>query len=141
MLIAVDLTDSDAEAFVRKAATWGQKMADTLDLVFVDEAADQNPWIPDGQLRSMMSTHYDAWHEQMRTKLGALLELVPEAVRGEQHVIRGLAAPVLLETLAGYDGLIVGNRASSGLARLAHGVVAERVTRQSEKPVLVLPRD
>jgi nucleotide-binding universal stress UspA family protein len=141
ILIAVDVTDADAEDFVRRAARLAQGLGDTADLIYVDEAADENPWIGDEQLRAMMSTHYDAWHQGLHDRLARLLvEAVPEGVRGAVHVVRGQAAPVLLEQVADYDVLIVGNRPTTGLARLAHGVVAERVMRQSDKPVLVLPR-
>jgi len=141
ILIAVDLTDNDAEDYAGRAARWAAGMGGVVDLMFVDEAADQNPWIGDGQLRSMMSTHYDTWHQGVRDRLSRLLvEVVPEDVRGEAHVVRGRPASVLLERSADYDALIVGNRATTGLARLAHGVVAERVMRQAAKPVLVIPR-
>ncbi len=140
ILIAVDLTDSDAEDFVRQAAQWVRGLGETADLMFVDEAADQNPWIGDETLRTLMSTHYDAWHQSLKERLGGLLDAVPEDLRGEAHVVRGRATPTLLDAMSRYDALIVGNRATSGLARLAHGVVAERLTRQIDKPVLVIPR-
>lgn len=140
ILIAVDLTDQDAEAFVRQAGTWAGALAKKADLVFIDEAADEHPYIPDAMLRTTMSTAYEDWHRKMRGKLDTLLEAIPAGVRGESVFERGRATPKLLELLEGYDAIVVGNRPTSGIARLAHGVVAERVARLSEKPVVILPR-
>lgn len=141
MLVAVDLTDEDAEAFVERAVAWAGALEAVADLVFVDEAADANPYILDGPLRATMSSQYEAWHQQMRDRLAAIGQTLPEAVRGEVKVVRGRAAPALMELIDGCDVVVVGNRPASGLSRLAHGVVAERIARQSHKPVIVLPRD
>ena len=140
VLVAVDLTDEDAEAFVARAVEWAGALGATLDLLFVDEAADENPYILDGQLRATMSVHYEAWHAQMRERLAQVVRDLPDAVRGEGTVVRGRAAAVVAERLDGYDAAVVGNRPVTGLARLMHGVVAERVVSQSHIPVIILPR-
>jgi nucleotide-binding universal stress UspA family protein len=140
LLVAVDLTEDDAAAFVASAAHWAQAVGGTVDLLFVDEAADQHPYVLDPGLRATMSTHYKAWHTEMREALAALLQSLPEEIRGTAEVVRGRAAPVVLEHLEGHDAVVLGNRPATGLARLAHGVVAERVSRQSAIPVLILPR-
>ncbi len=141
MLVAVDLTEEDAEPFVAHASTWVRVVGGTADLVFVDESASENPWILDGTLRQTMSAHYDKWSEQMAERLDGLRDTLPREVRGDARVVKGRAAAVLLELLEDeYDAIVVGNRPSSGLSRLTHGVVAERICRQSTKPVVVLPR-
>jgi nucleotide-binding universal stress UspA family protein len=141
ILVAVDLTEEDAQPFVGQATTWVRVVGGTADLVFVDESASENPWILDASLRQTMSSHYEAWAEQMAERLDALRDALPREVRGEARVVKGRPAAVLLELLeAEYDAIIVGNRPATGLSRLAHGVVAERVCRQAQKPVVVLPR-
>ena len=140
VLVAVDLTDDDAAAFVQRAARWAGALGATADLLFVDEAADQHPYILDPTLRAAMSHDYDRWHATMRERLAALAEALKPSVRGEAVVVRGRAAASVLERSGSYDAVILGNRPASGLARLAHGVVAERVARQSTVPVVILPR-
>lgn len=140
ILIAVDLTDEDAEDFVRQAGTWAGALAKKADLVFVDEATDEHPYIVDATLRTSMSAAYEAWHTRMRGKLDRLVDSIPAGARGEPVYVRGQAVPALLELLEDYDGIVLGNRPTSGLARLVHGVVAERVARASSKPVVILPR-
>lgn len=140
ILVAVDLTDADADMYVGQAASWARALEATADLVFVDEAADENPYIYDAALRGVMSTHYDAWHAKMRNRLDELVQSLPREIRGEGRVVRGRATPELLKLLPDYDTIVLGNRAVSGLSRLAHGVVAERVSRASDKPVVILPR-
>jgi len=141
ILIAVDLTDDDAEAFVAHAVKWVAPLGATLTLAFVDEAADEHPYVLDNVLRAAMSTQYDEWHAQMRDRLAALRDTLPAAQRGEAMVVRGRAAPELLSLLEDHDAIVLGNRPATGLSRLAHGVVAERVSRQSDKPAIILPRD
>ncbi len=141
VLVAVDLNDADADAFVAQAATWVAALGGVADLLFVDESADQHPYISEPALRASMSVHYDDWRRQMAKRIEALRDTLPQSARGRAELVRGRAAPVILERLeAGHDVVILGNRAASGLARLAHGVVAERVSRQATKPVVILPR-
>jgi len=139
-LIAVDLTDDDAEDYVERAITWLAPMGGTLDLAFVDEAADEHPYVFDSSLRRAMSVHYDEWHTKVKARLDELQATVPERQRGEAIVVRGRATPELLALLDARDAIVLGNRPAAGLSRLAHGVVAERVSRQADKPVLILPR-
>lgn len=140
IMIAVDLTDEDADDFVGRAAKWAEALGATADLVFIDEAQDEHPYIMDANLRATMSEHYEAWHREQRDRLGRQLHVLPSHVRGEARVIRGRAAHELLQLADSYDAIVLGNRPVSGLARLAHGAIAERVARQAHTPVVILPR-
>ena len=72
-----------------------------------------------------------------RQRLRALLDQVPEPMRGEAKVIHAPAAAVLIEQSADYDLLILATHGRRGFARLFLGSVAEKVVRSSNCPVLV----
>lgn len=59
-------------------------------------------------------------------------------IRVTAEVIRGRAAPVLLEAARAADLLVVGSRGRGGLAEVLLGSVSERCVRHAPCPVVVL---
>jgi len=59
--------------------------------------------------------------------------------RVQVHVIRGSAAPVLLEAAQAADLIVVGSRGRGALADLLLGSVSERCVRHAGCPVVVVP--
>lgn len=61
----------------------------------------------------------------------------PPDVEVRATVSYGLPHDVILEMAGGYDLIVMGTHGRKGLSRLVMGSVAERVLKQSPKPVLV----
>ncbi len=141
VLVAVDLEAEDTASFLSRALVWPQAVGATVDLVFVNEAAEAHPYIVDPHLRQLMSTQYATYHDDMTRKLTALLQSLPDGIRGRAICVKGRPVKEILERIEDYDALVVGHRQQSGLARLGVGLVGERVTRGCRhKTVILVPR-
>lgn len=141
VLVAVDLESEDAADFVQRATEWPVALGATVDLLFVNEAADAHPYVADPHLQQLMSRQYATYHDEMARKLTALLEGMPERNRGHAICVKGRAVPEIVGRVDGYEALVLGHRNLSALARLGLGMVGERVTRGCRhKNVILVPR-
>ena len=72
-------------------------------------------------------------------ELQALLQTIPEGLRGKILVRRGTPAETICTAASeGYELVIVSTRGRTGLAHVLLGSVAERVVRHAPVPVLVV---
>jgi len=135
VLIAVDLRGGTEEV-LDLAVPWLQRLNAVADVLFVgDYAFLQHPYLPDG------GPSVDLWvdvEKSDRESVEALVNRLPEAHRGKGFLERGQPGYVIPEVARGYDLLLVGTHARTGLGRLLLGSVAERVVRLAPVPVIVL---
>ncbi|MEQ1563997.1 MAG: universal stress protein [Myxococcota bacterium] len=137
MLLAVDVNEG-AEELVREAASWAGRLGATLDLLYVDEHAYNVYLVQDPAVRTVLDREWTRIREQQHHKLRALLDTLPEAMRGEASVLTGRAADEIVAAAKGKDLVMICTHGRKGLSHALLGSVAERVVRLATIPVIVL---
>lgn len=136
VLLSLDLEPTHERLF-EAAATWVQRLNARLDLLYVLPFAPL-PALRDPVLQAAIEKELRSDTTQ-RKVLGALLHRLPEAQRGSVHTRTGAPADEIKAMSQDYDALLVGTNGRSGVERFWLGSVAEKVVRQSDIPVVVLP--
>ncbi len=115
IMVAVDPQDPGDE--VQQALPWATRLGGRLHLRLVSSSPASATSVLDG-----------------------LVATIPAANRGEAKQLQGSAGHVLVDEAAGFDLVVVGTHARTGLGRLFLGSVAERVVRMVDGSALVGPR-
>jgi nucleotide-binding universal stress UspA family protein len=137
IIVAVDLNDG-AEALVDDAVRWAGRMAAKVDVVYVDEHSFDVFLMQDMAVRTALTHEWEKLRSVQEGRLAALLERIPEGMRGEAVFRSGRAADEIAAAAEGRDAVFVGTHGRRGLAHTLLGSVAERVVRLAPVPVLVL---
>jgi nucleotide-binding universal stress UspA family protein len=137
LVLAVDLNEH-AEELVGAGRAWAERLGAKLDLVYVDEHSYNAYLVQDPAVRTVLDREWDKVRDQLRQRLTALQEGLPEAVRGEAEVRMGRAADEIVEAGKGHEAVLIATHGRRGLSHALLGSVAERVVRLSTVPVLVL---
>ena len=137
VLVGVDGSESSIRA-LRWAARQAGFMGAALEVVTV--------WTFPEHAAPLGIVPHVPWPEELlvvaQDELDKLVDRVlPERDphRVHAHVIRGSAAPVLLEAAQDADLLVVGSRGRGTFAELLLGSVSERCMRHAKCPVVVVP--
>lgn len=112
VVVGLDLNLGGYDWLLARAIAFTTRAGGTLDLLFVG-SADKLP------------------------QLEALLQGVPEAIRGEARIAQGDPEEVLVGITAKVDAIVVGPREPTGLERLFQSAMAVRVLRRTRCPVFV----
>lgn len=137
MLLAVDLKDQP-QRLVAEAARWAAPLDATIDLVYADGYLAAASIISDPQVQVLVEDESRKIRARERETLEQLRSGMPEARRGEAHVIAGDPVDVVLELAESYDVVAVGTNGRTGLQRFWLGSVAERIVRLVPRTVIVL---
>jgi nucleotide-binding universal stress UspA family protein len=137
LLLAVDL-HHDADRVVDAAAAWASRLGATLDLAYADTFRELSAWAPHPQTRALMVTEIQRLAAHAETELARLLARIPEACRGNAHLVDGRAVDMIPARAEEYDLVLVGTHGRQGLSHLLLGSVAERIARATPRPVLVI---
>lgn len=138
LMLAVDISDDSSSVVVREASRWAERMQGKLDVVHAEGSRYQYQFIDDPNVRKLMAVEAEKMRAIDRSKLYALAEGIPEAHRGEVHLVEGRAVDALIEHGEGYSALLIATHGRTGLSHLWLGSVAEQVVRKSTVPVMVL---
>lgn len=136
VLLSLDLGPQH-EAVFSVASQWVKRLGARLDLLYVLPFAPM-PALRDPTLQAAIEKELRADHTQ-RDLLQGLLNRLPEQHRGSIHTRTGAPADEILAMSQDFDALLVGTAGKTGVERFWLGSVAEKVVRQSEVPVVVLP--
>lgn len=137
LLLAVDLR-SNPEPVLAEATRWAERLAATLDLIFVDDTPDAAAFVGDPSVRAIVVTERARLHETYTKRIAELVGTLPEAIRGAGDAVQGLPADVVAERAPAYDAVMVATAGRTGFAHLWLGSVAEKIVRFSPVPVIVL---
>jgi nucleotide-binding universal stress UspA family protein len=136
VLLAVDAFDDGSAALVAEAGLWARRLGAKLDL-----AHAVAPVVTDaGMVGAAWGTALAELLVAAETRLAALVEALPDEVRGRTRVLRGEPAPAVAQASAEHALVMVGTHGRRGLARAWFGSVAEPIVRRAAGPVLVLRR-
>lgn len=137
-LFGVDLRAPDAGGGLAVAATWAARLGAVLDVVHVDQERMQVPFVLDSDVRQRLDREWEALRDRDITTLNALLERVPEVVRGHARVEEGDPVEILCDLADEYDLVVVATHGRTGLALLMVGSVAEKLIPRCPRPILVV---
>jgi nucleotide-binding universal stress UspA family protein len=136
ILLAVDLK-SKPELLVDAAAAWGERLSAPIDLVYVDEMGTPIPKVKDPAVQAKLEAGWHAQRAVHEGDLAALLQRLPEAVRGRAILEAGAVIPAVVRVAVDYDLVILGNDARAGFAAIL-GSASEGLVRAFKKPVMLL---
>lgn len=136
-LVAVDL-QHEPERVVDLAAAWVARLGGTADLLFADAFRDLAKWGMRPYVHQVLAAEVKRIAESDRAAVDALIARIPAAHRGVAEVVDGHADQEIPARAEGYDLIVLGTHGRKGLAHLLLGSVAERVVRNSTKPVLIV---
>ncbi len=139
-LLALDMHQDSANP-IAHAVAWAARMSATLDIVTASEMVWDGVELFGSPENAALSLEWERRCDALRKMLRRQLLEIPEPLRGEMKVLKGKAAPALIEAAIGYDLLIVATHGRQGIARLFAGSVAEQVVRSVSCPVLVTRMD
>ncbi len=116
VVVGIDLRATEHDWLIERAAVYASRLGARLDLVY----CAGGPETPD-----------------LRGRLEALRDLLPERHRGDVLVLTDPPAEGLVALSKQVDMLIVGSREPLATARLLRGPMASRVLKHAHCPVLV----
>jgi len=141
VLIAVDI-HRQGKQLVNAAVQWleGRSDIESIDLVYAFELTPGGnaPW-PEPYIWNELMPQWEKLYGKARDDLQTLLAAVPESKRGLGLCPVGAASRSVSVMTHRYDMVIVGTHQVKGLARIWLGSHAERLVRNSDAPVVVLP--
>ena len=132
LLVAVDLDPGSAH-LLEQAASWAERLGARVDIVHALDEDGLAPWIGAAQEERI------AAHIEMA--LANLAAGLPEAVRGDTHLVVGRPRKALVKASEGYQALVLGTRREDPHAVWHLGSVAAQVTRAASVPTLVFRAD
>ncbi|MHC4936283.1 MAG: universal stress protein [Planctomycetota bacterium] len=113
-----------------------------IDLLFVLEDL---PPVPIATFEHLPFGTTERFYEESRGRAAETMEetvlaRIPEAVRGESHILRGPAAHTIVQAARdfGTDLIVVSTHGRSGLKNALLGSVTERIVRTAPCPVLTV---
>lgn len=138
-LVAVDFSTL-TEATVAAAVRLAHGTDTALDLAYVTPPAAAAPVLGHPAAQDLLDQLAHREAKAAEAKLTHLLtELVPEPLRGEVVVLKGLPADRICEAAKeGYELVVLATNGRRGVQHLLLGSVAERVVRMCPVPVLVV---
>jgi len=137
MLVAIDIHGRHQDKVVDYAANWTRAVGGRLDAVYA--VAETIPHIKERTVRERAEKEWLARHQAERDALSAILDSVPDALRGEALLRRGQPEAALVVLSGSYHMVVLGNRERDGLAGMLLGAVAQHVVRNASCDVLTLP--
>jgi universal stress protein A len=140
-LLAIDVDDSAHVALVSEAEQWVARLSGTLDLLHVEGGKYGFGFVTNAHARKVLEAEARQMRSADAETLAALLESLPEDLRGKGTIAEGDPVEQILGAAASYDVLFIGTHGRRGLTQLWLGSVAEKVIRKATGPVLVLRLD
>ena len=138
VLLAVDVTRSEAAAYGERVQPWLGRMEASADLLYAD--AQALPHISDPKVRERAMQEWHAARKEDLDKLKAFLDTyVPTNCNGVIRLEQGDPADVLVRVSHEYDLIIVGSKPRAGLSGVVFGSVASHLVREAECDILTLP--
>ena len=87
LLVACDLGDHSRSA-VAVAGQWAARMNGRVDLLYVDDRGPRTDALADPELRALVLKEWETYRERYDVQLRALMEDLPESLRGDTVVDR-----------------------------------------------------
>ncbi len=137
VLVAIDLREQ-VPPLMTQVIAWARRLGATIDLLYAEGYVGAADLISDPHVRSLMAVEADKLRAHDLERLRAIMETVPEALRGEVHLVAAAPAEAVVERAPAYDAVIVGTHGRTGLAHFWLGSQAERIIRMCQQPVVVL---
>lgn len=137
LFLAVDLNDR-AEELVAVGQKWAERLSAKLDIGYVDQHSYDVYLVQDPAVRTLIDREWSHIRDSEKQRLSALVNSLPEAVRGDGIILIGRAAEQIAEAGAKRDAIVIATHGRRGLSHMVLGSVAERVVRLSSVPVLTV---
>lgn len=137
LVLAIEL-HADNEKLIPQAVQWAERMGAVLDIATVDEYQYNLYLVQDPAVRTVLDGQWTEIHDQMRQRLDAIVDALPEPVRGHALFLSGRASDQIVAAGASRDAILIGTHGRRGVSHFLLGSVAERVIRTATVPVVVL---
>ncbi|MFT4975918.1 MAG: nucleotide-binding universal stress UspA family protein [Myxococcota bacterium] len=130
IMLAVDLHGSP-EHTLAAALPLLERLGERVDVVYLSEARMNIP-AGSGAKQDVRYAEWQAARDKEEAAMKALMELIPEPIRGKGLIEPGVPRTALVSLSRDYDHVITGTRSPRGkLARLVLGSIADTLVREA----------
>ena len=139
VLFACDVTDKEQDV-LDQVIEWAERLDAKVDLLYVEPYSASQASYLDPVFTRELQTALELGRKVHVEALEAVLERIPERLRGTVSVRSGDPARLIVDAAAEYDSVFVGTHGRRGVRRWFLGSVAEWVVRAATVPAIVMRR-